>query len=104
MKTEHAEVEGIPVVWVAPAGEPTGVALWLTHLDAYRRDVAISFQCGGADQHVPADGAIRFRDALGSGDRIRVDVHPGLSHLDAARDEHVVAHALDWLTDAGDPY
>jgi len=63
VKTEHAEVEGIPVVWVAPAGEPTGVALWLTHLDAYRRDVAISFQCGGADQHVPADGAIRFRDA-----------------------------------------
>jgi len=69
VKTEHAEVEGIPVVWVAPAGEPTGVALWLTHLDAYRRDVAISFQCGGAAQH-----------------------------------EHVVAHALDWLTDAGDPY
>jgi uncharacterized protein len=77
----------------------------LSHVDAYRRDVAIDFQCGAADTHVPADGALRFRDRLlerdpDSGRRIRVDVHPGLSHLDGGQDDKLWTNALDWLADA----
>jgi hypothetical protein len=77
----------------------------LSHVDAYRRDVAIDFQCGAADTHVPADGALRFRDRLVERDpdsarRIRVDVHPGLSHLDGGRDDKLWTNALDWLADA----
>jgi uncharacterized protein len=66
----------------------------MTHLDRYRRDVAISFQCGGEDSHVPADGALRFRAALG--DRVRVDIHPGVSHVDGTQPFY--DYALDWLT------
>lgn len=91
-------------------GEADSYAGWffetfnpITHLDAYDRDVAIEFQCGSADQHVPAEAAVRFRDALAERDprvasRIVVEIHDGVSHLDAARDERFYAAALDWLT------
>lgn len=74
----------------------------ITHLDAFSRDVAIRFECGAADQHVPAEAAVRFRDALverdpGNAGRILVEIHDGVSHLDAARDERFYAAALDWL-------
>jgi dienelactone hydrolase len=36
----------------------------LTHLDAYARGTWIAFECGGDDFHMPADGALRLRDAL----------------------------------------
>ena len=45
-------------------GEADRYAQWfydafdpITHLDAYRRDLAIKFFCGGSDQHVPAEEA-----------------------------------------------
>ena len=74
----------------------------LTHIDAYRRDVAISFRCGAADRHVPADGAVQFRKRLieevpGSGERIKVDIHPGLSHIDGGSDERLCDNAVSWL-------
>jgi dienelactone hydrolase len=77
----------------------------MTHLEAYERDLAISFQCGGADQHGPADGAQRFRDALAGHDpravdRVRVELYEGLSHLDAALDDRLYLAALEWLTPA----
>jgi uncharacterized protein len=95
---------------VIDQGEADAYAQWfydaldpLTHLDAYARDVAIDFQCGGADHHVPVEGARRFRDRLverepGSASRIRIDIHEGLSHLDGARHERLYANGLSWLT------
>jgi uncharacterized protein len=78
----------------------------LTHLTAYEREIAISFQCGSADRHVPADGAMRFREALANRnprtvDHVHVELHEGLSHLDAARDDRLYLEALEWLTPAG---
>jgi TPR repeat protein len=49
---------------VLDQGEADRYAQWfydafdpITHLDAYRRDLAIKFFCGGSDQHVPAEEA-----------------------------------------------
>jgi len=80
----------------------------MTHLDAYDRDVAISFHCGGDDQHVPPDDATRFRAALlernpHAAERVRVNVHEGVSHLDGGRNDRLYTHALDWLTDLDQP-
>lgn len=74
----------------------------MSHLEAYEREVFISFQCGGADQHVPPEAALRFRDALVSrdsaaADRVRVDLYEGLSHAAAGNDKRLVWAALDWL-------
>ena len=54
-----------------------------TTLDALR----VLFLCGEKDTHVPADGALRFQAALGrahpeAADRVRVEMIPGLAHLD----------------------
>jgi len=92
-------------------GEADAYAQWfydaldpMTHLDAYRRAVAIDFQCGGADRHVPSDGAASFRDGLlernpAAASRIRIEVHDGVSHLDGGRDDRLYSNALAWLTD-----
>lgn len=73
----------------------------MTHLDAYRRDVAISFHNGGADFHVPADDALRFRQALlrlqpDAERRVEVHVHAGAGHMDV--DDRFYDAAVDWLT------
>jgi alpha-beta hydrolase superfamily lysophospholipase len=80
----------------------------MTHLAAYERDIAISFHCGGADQHVPADGAWRFQEALaqrnpGAIDRVQVELYEGLSHLTAAHDDRLYASAVKWLAPGGRP-
>lgn len=80
----------------------------MTNLGAYARDVAISFQCGDADRHVPADGAQRFREALAERDpravdRVQVELYEGLSHLDGARDDRLYAAAVEWLALADAP-
>jgi hypothetical protein len=64
-RTGHAlawRALGEPVV--LDQGEADRYAQWfydafdpITHLDAYRRDLAIKFFCGGSDQHVPAEEA-----------------------------------------------
>jgi dienelactone hydrolase len=74
-------------------GQPDSYAQWfydhmnpLTHLDSYARRPAMTFECGADDDHVPADGALRFREALLAGpygeacERIRVNLHPGVGH------------------------
>jgi DNA-binding MarR family transcriptional regulator len=78
-------------------GEPDLYARWLydnldpvTHLDRYARGPAMAFECGQDDVHVPADGALRFRNALAAAHpdaagRVRVTVHPGIGHLDGVR-------------------
>lgn len=90
-------------------GEPDRYAQWffdalnpIAHLDAYERDVAITFLCGATDLHVPAEAAIRFRDALcdrdpRAADRVRVELYEGLGHLEAASDERLYSAALEWL-------
>jgi dienelactone hydrolase len=98
---------------VIDQGNADGYARWfletlnpITHLEAYQRDVAVRFLCAREDQHVPPDGALRFRAALiqrdpGAADRIDVTLYNGLSHLDGAVSEQIAAEALDWL--AGPP-
>lgn len=88
---------------VLDQGEADRYAQWfydafdpITHLDAYRRDLAISFLCGARDLHVPAEAALPFRDTLG--EHVRVELFEGLDHLDAARDERLYTAALEWLT------
>jgi dienelactone hydrolase len=74
-------------------GKPDAYAQWLydrinplTHADAYAHRPAITFECGADDDHVPPDGAQRFREALlagpyaGSPGRIRVGLHAGIRH------------------------
>jgi uncharacterized protein len=75
----------------------------ISHLEAYEREVFVSFQCGGADQHVPAEAAVRFREGLVSrnpaaADRIRVDIYEGLTHATAGSDKRLTRAALDWLS------
>jgi len=90
-------------------GEADRYAQWffdalnpITHLDSYQRDVAIAFLCGAADLHVPAEAAVRFRDALcqrdpRAADRVKVELYDGLGHLEAATDERLSSTALEWL-------
>jgi dienelactone hydrolase len=92
-------------------GEADAYAQWfydhldpLTHLDAYARAPWIAFECGGADPHVPAEGALRFQAALRAehpvaGERVRVTVHPGVSHLDGLRSPELHQRCLKWLLD-----
>jgi dienelactone hydrolase len=74
-------------------GKPDAYAQWLydhidplTHATAYAHRPAMTFECGADDDHVPPDGAQRFRDALLAGpyaaspERIRVTLHAGSGH------------------------
>jgi uncharacterized protein len=95
-----------------PQGRPDALAQWLydhldpmTHLDAYARGAAITFECAADDTHVPPDGALRFQRALreahpAAAERVRVSLHPGLGHLDGARDRALAGNALAWLLDS----
>jgi dienelactone hydrolase len=97
---------------VLPQGEPDALAQWfydrldpLTHLDAYARAPAITFECAADDTHVPAEGAQRFQAALRdafptAGAAVRVNLHAGLGHLEGARDAALADDALDWLARA----
>lgn len=90
-------------------GEPTFYGQWLfSHLDPathphhYVHGPAIAFELGADDTHVPPKAARLFHDALRAtaplaAERMRVTEHAGLDHLGAARADHVVAAAIDWL-------
>jgi dienelactone hydrolase len=97
--------------WLRPGsntlpGEPDAYALLmyqrlnpLTHLQSYAHCPAITFECGAQDDHVPPDGALRFRDALAATyaacpERLRVNLHPGVGH---AFTDTMWANCLDWL-------
>jgi len=74
------------------AGEPGAYASFfydridpLTNLGSYAHRPAMTFECGADDDHVPAEGALRFQRALADvyGEtwaRVRVNLHPGVSH------------------------
>ena len=75
----------------------------LTHLDAYSRGPAMNFLCGERDTHVPPDGALRFRSALGEtypngGDHVHVNLIPGMTHLDVRNPGLWWPDCLAWLT------
>jgi uncharacterized protein len=85
-----------------PQGEADAYAQWfynqldpMTHTERYTRGQAILFECGGDDHHVPADGALRFAEAVG--DSVQVNVRPGRGHMDAMTPE-VLQSCLDWLS------
>lgn len=78
---------------VLPPGKPDAYANFfydslnpLTNLTSYiHHRPAITFECGANDHHVPADGALRFQEALRTqdaayGEQIRVNLHEGASH------------------------
>jgi dienelactone hydrolase len=89
-------------------GEPSPYGQWLyehlnpaTHLDGFARGPRILFELGGADTHVPPDGAIAFRAALAAlhpvaAEAITIRIADGVGH--DAGDEAAVARALDWLS------
>jgi len=88
------------------AGEPDAFARYfydrinpLTHLDAYGHRPAMTFECGDADDHVPADGALRFRAALAQSYRdseslLRVTLHPGIGH---AYTQAMEDNCIEWF-------
>jgi uncharacterized protein len=85
-----------------PQGDADDYAQWfynqldpMSHVERYARGQPILFECGGDDQHVPADGALRFAEA--AGDSVQVNVRPGLGHMDAMTPE-VLQSCLDWLS------
>jgi len=93
-----------------PQGEPDAYARFfydhcnpLTHLDAFAHGPAIRFTCGAADNHVPPDGALRFREALSkkypaAGAKVQVKLIPGKGHMDFVGRELWWPESLAWLT------
>jgi uncharacterized protein len=74
----------------------------LTHLESYAHGPAISFICGEADNHVPADGALRFQKALGEkypahADKVKVKLIPGKGHIDFMDPGLWWLESLEWL-------
>jgi uncharacterized protein len=73
-------------------GEADAYARWfadhldpMRHLDRYRRNLAIDFELGGEDRHIPEANARAFSDALAALDpsasaTVEINVHPGLDH------------------------
>lgn len=90
-------------------GEPTAYAKWFyeqfdpyTHLERYTKHCAITFECAENDEHVPPDGALRFRDelrkmTLGTSP-VRVNFHAGYGHSDGS-EATFTQNSLDWLSD-----
>jgi dienelactone hydrolase len=95
---------------IMPQGEADAYARYfydhlnpLTHLEAYAHGPAISFICGAADNHVPADGALRFQKALrekypAAADKVRVKLVPGKGHMDFVGPDLWWPESLAWLT------
>jgi dienelactone hydrolase len=90
-------------------GQPDRYAQWFAdqldptrHLERYRRDLAITFELGEHDHHVPAENARAFRQALSethppAAVEIRVQIHPGLDHLGVTSGNAPLTAATDWL-------
>jgi hypothetical protein len=65
--------------WFADQLDPMG------HLDRYRRDLAIDFELGAEDCHIPEANARAFAEALAALDppasaTVEINVHAGLDH------------------------
>jgi uncharacterized protein len=63
----------------------------MTHPERYGDRPEILFECGGEDHHVPAEAALRFG-------RGKVNVRPGLGHIDGAQSPEMHQSCLDWLS------
>jgi uncharacterized protein len=73
-------------------GEADAYAGWfaahldpMRHLDRFRRELAIDFELGAEDRHIPEANARAFADALVALDppasaTVEINVHPGLDH------------------------
>lgn len=78
----------------------------MTHLDRYARRIAITFQSGARDRHVPAADALAFRHALtarfpDADSMINVTIHPDAGHLDI--DDRFYDNAIAWLANKEEP-
>ncbi|MGH7920511.1 MAG: alpha/beta fold hydrolase [Candidatus Dormibacteraceae bacterium] len=74
----------------------------IRHLERYRRGIAITFELGDADHHIPSDNARAFVDELSRLDpaaaaHLRVQTYPGLDHLAVTTDDTALTQAADWL-------
>lgn len=72
----------------------------ITNLSSFVHRPEITFECGAEDDHVPPDGALRFKQALDElyGDkrhRLRVNIHQGVGH--DASNKTMQANCLDWF-------
>lgn len=90
-------------------GEADAYARWfaaqldpMRHLDRYRRDLAIDFELGAEDRHIPKANARVFAEALAAHDpptaTVEINVHPGLDHgvvSDQAAKDAAFAFLLD---------
>jgi uncharacterized protein len=89
-------------------GEADSYAQWfadrldpMRHLERYLGGVAIDFELGAEDRHIPAANARDFAAALTAidpeaGARVRIRTHPGLDHGVIA-DPGAFESARDWL-------
>jgi len=95
---------------IVAQGEADPYAQWfadqldpMRHLDRYRRDLAIDFELGGEDHHIPEANARAFADALTALDppaaEVTINVHPGLDH-GVVSDEAAQGAAVDFLIGA----
>jgi uncharacterized protein len=78
----------------------------MLNLDRFARGPAIAFESADGDVHVPPDGAERFKEALfdrypAAGEQVAVHRHPGLGHLDGARDAGLLDACRRWLIAPG---
>jgi dienelactone hydrolase len=92
-------------------GEADAYAQWfadqldpIRHLDRYRRDLAIDFELGGEDRHIPEANARAFAAALANLDppaasTVKIHVHPGLDH-GVVSDQGAKDAAADFLIGA----
>lgn len=72
------------------------------HFERYRRGVAITFELGGADHHVPVENASMFITDLRQLDptaaaHLRVQMYPGLDHLGVTTSDTSLTAAAQWL-------
>ncbi len=72
------------------------------HPDRYLRPVAITFELGAEDRHIPSDNAREFVGELvhtdpAAADRLRTQSYPGLDHLGVTTSQAALTAAADWL-------
>lgn len=93
---------------VIAQGIPAAAGAWwyrqldpITHSGGYDRALAVRFDVGAADTHVPGEAAHRFAQELaGSAVSVQVIDHPGLDHLGTTRNATITADAVAWLIDS----
>lgn len=76
-----------------------------THMEAYARGPAMTFECAESDTHVPPNRALRFQAALreayrAAGERVRVNLHPGDRHMAGGRNPQLAENCLTWLLES----